>query len=205
MTLTNRSLVLGILIALANSCFAQLGAVDAKCMTAMMPEVQREIHLTKQQRKAINDAMTSISKQAQADPSSMMGGGGDMMSSINDKLDAEALASLDDGQKQRLNELWIQYEGPAVMMTKPVADKLGLTDDQRKKVEDIIAKCNQSEMDAMMNSSKGMSAAKHAKADMEKIAKQRNADLLAVLIPDQTKTWEEMKGKPFKFKMPKST
>lgn len=204
MTLTNRSLVLGSLIALANSCFAQIGP-GAKCMTAMMPEVQREIHLTKQQRKAINDAMTSVSKQAQADPSSMMGGSGDMMSGINDKLDAQALATLGEGQRQRLDELWLQYEGPPVWTSKPVADKLGLSDDQRKKVEDVISKCNQNEMDAMMNSTKGLSAAKHAKADMEKIAKQRNEDLLALLTPEQTKTWDEMKGKPFKFKMPKST
>ncbi len=205
MTSTHRSLVIGILIALACSSFGQLGAPGARANVAIMPEVQREIGLSKQQRKAITDAMAGMSRQSQMDPMSAMSGGGtgDMVSNMNEKLDAEALSTLDEGQKKRLEELWSQYEGPSIWSLKPIADKLSLTDDQRSKAADIIAKANDALMAKLQHAPRGMGSGRGFNRDLEKMAKQKNDDLVALLTPDQSKVWSDMLGKPFKFKTPK--
>jgi len=168
----------------------------------MMPEVQKELRLTKQQTKALSTAMYSTSAQAQNDPSSMMGGA-DFMSGMNERIDANALTTLDDSQRKRLGELWAQYEGPGIWTLKPIADQLNLTEDQRTKAAELVKKCAEDETDMMMHMSRRIGGGKHVQDDMKKLIATRNTELVALLTPDQDKTWTEMQGKPFKFKNPK--
>lgn len=89
-------------------------------------------------------------------------------------------------QWNRLQELILQQIGPESLNHHEVSKELGLSEDQRDRVREIIAKYRQSLIDGgpLQTQPKELSARR----------KKEQADLLEILTPDQKTHWEAMQG-----------
>ena len=197
-----RALQLSLILSLALPILAprmanaqMMGAPGAKSMVAMMPDVQKELKVTKDQKKQIQDAISAMSKMgAGMDPTQMAAGGVMDMTSMNNQMDARVLASLSPDQMSRLTELWVQYNGPRVLQNDDVAKQLQLTDDQKSKIKAIWDDYTNVYMDQMRHIHIGSTM-----NGVKKKKKECDAATLALLTDDQNKAFASMQGKPFKF------
>ena len=161
-----------------------------------MPEVQTELELSDNQKKAITVAVEELNKTTQDavaafDPRRM----GDLSEEERNKLFADmrtkseaANKAADDAfrttlstaQVKRLDELRLQREGASAIIRPENVDKLKLTEKQIKRLTEVQAR-----------SSGGMGPAV--------VSPQAYADMLKILSTDQKQQWGELTGKPFKF------
>jgi len=180
--------VLLMLLALSNvPAFAQfsLGGPTGKMMLVVMPDVQKELKLTSDQKKHIQTTMNSMSAGNMQMPSDM--------TQLNAQIDGQVLAGLTPDQLSRLQELWIQYNGPKVLQDATVAKALQLTDDQNANVKQIWQDYGQAVMAAMQ--SRSMSSMN----EIKRKKKEADGAALAVLTPDQAKAFVDMQGKAHNF------
>ena len=175
------------LLTVAQIATAQLslGAPSGKTQLLIMPDVQRDLNLSKDQKKQIQTTMQSMNASNMQMPSDL--------SQMNSQMDAPLLAILNADQLPRLQELWIQYNGAKVLQDESVQKSLQLTDDQKTKEGQIWDDYGQAIMSAMQ--SRSMSAIK----DIKKKRKDADAAALALLTADQAKAFTDMQGKPHKF------
>jgi hypothetical protein len=125
------------------------GTPGPKSEVLMQPEVQKDLKVSREQMKQIQAAMQSMSQANMANMPNMnnMGDASAMVSS----MDAQILAPLSPDQTVRLNELWLQYEGPRVLRDKTVSDQVKLTPDQVSKIGDIWEAYSKVAMEQMMH------------------------------------------------------
>jgi hypothetical protein len=152
----------------------------------LMPEVQKELKLTSDQKKQIQTAVSSMS----ADPSTMTMD----MNSMNAQMDAKVLGGLSPDQLARLDQIWLQYDGPKDLQDKDVAEKLNLTDDQKTKIQAIWDEYKQIYLDAIQHIRIGSSM-----GGVKKKRKECDAATIALLTDDQNKAFIAMEGNSFKF------
>ncbi|WP_435017709.1 hypothetical protein TA3x_005329 [Tundrisphaera sp. TA3] len=98
-------------------------------------------------------------------------------------------------QTKRLKEIVLQQQGANALTYPPFAKKLNVTDDQSDKVRTIITDSFTEMREAMQAEGSDRMAA------MEKIRKETNEKVLAVMTDDQKKQYKEMLGEPFEVKM----
>jgi Spy/CpxP family protein refolding chaperone len=126
-------------------------------------------------------------------------GGGDPQQREQMRLEQEKKIKeiLTAEQYNRYQEISLQLEGPSAFARKEVADKLGLSDSQREKVNAILEEQRATMRDMFQGGGGGDRQA--MMETMQKLREETNAKLLAVLTAEQKKTWEGMLGKPFQF------
>lgn len=178
------------LLAVAANAFAQfnMAGPDMKMMVLMQPEAQKELKLTGEQKKAITKAMKDMSSTAAA------GGMPDMAN-----MDKPMLAVLTPEQATRLDELWVQYEGPCVLQKPEQADKLQLTPEQRTQVNTIWSDYGKLAMDTMMKQPASTGSVK----EMKKKRAAANEATLALLTDTQKSAYAALEGKPIKWRAKK--
>lgn len=113
------------------------------------------------------------------------------------KVEEKVKGVLNEQQWTRLSELRIQREGISALSRAEVAEKLGLSDEQKKE----IAKLNESLRPAFGRGGPGGGD----RPNFEEIRAQREKaqkDILAVLSEDQKETFEKMQGAKFEFPRP---
>ena len=163
--------------------------VDGRFMIATSPDVRKELKITKEQDKKLQEAVKEMGASAQG---GALPPGFDMMNPMG-MLDPKLEEILDETQKHRLEELFVQSNGGYALLDKKVAAALELTDEQKSAVKEIDSERRKAVMD-------GMSAGASGYKGLKKKVEECGAKMLAVLTPEQTKKLEEMKGKPFKFR-----
>lgn len=166
--------------------------LTGKIMLVSMKEVKKEIHFTGEQDKKLQAAM----KDMQNNPAAM---GMPDMHYMTRGMDAKLVEILDVAQNKRLEELFLQFNGPLALSEKEVVEQLALSDDVMAKAKDIIKQHDKDAMSVLMGSQKAKS---FDSKKMEELDKQANEQLLALLTPMQLDSWKSMQGEPFKF--PKS-
>ena len=104
-------------------------------------EVQKELNITDEQKAKLTDLRTSIRAKTQQ---AMQDAGQDRAArtEATAKVTAEAVKSLGEiltpDQAKRLRELQIQWTGHSIVLAdKDVQASLGITDDQKSKLEDL--------------------------------------------------------------------
>lgn len=178
-----------------------------------MAEVQKEIGVTDEQKTEI----TKILEESRP----MRGGGGFNREEFQNLSEEERSKRLDEMRKQgeetakkveekvkgllneqqwtRLTELRIQREGVAALARPDVAEKLGLSDEQKKEV----AKLNESLRPAFGRGGPGGGGSE--RPNFEEMRAQREKtqkEMLAVLSEDQKESFEKMQGAKFEFPRP---
>lgn len=109
-------------------------------------------------------------------------------------------AILNSTQWKRFNELRLQNEGANALMREAVATELGLTQDQKNKLQEIQRTSMEGMREAMAGAREGGEFNREEmQAMMEKFRKDVEAKMLAVLTDAQRTKWTAMQGKPFTF------
>lgn len=111
------------------------------------------------------------------------------------KVEEALKADLTADQFKRLNELRLQREGLGMSIERPeVADKLKLTSEQKEKVKTVIA-ANRPQF----GRGGGQGGERPSREEMQQRREKFQADLMAVLTPEQKTAWENLQGAKFTF------
>ncbi len=169
----------------------------------MMPEVQKEIGLTEQQMQQIQQLMMEQREQMQALMQQMRDATPEqrqkLMEQATQKWDQGMSKILQPAQKARLRELQLQAEGTSALMRPDVAKELSLSEEQKKKVSDIVQQYRQKQMQ-LWQQGRGPNVDRQAMFEqMQQLRQQMDKELLGVLTAQQQEQWKKMQGKPFQF------
>ncbi len=189
-------------VILATTSFAQAqrfggfgGQTYSRFQLASLPEVQSQLKLTDEQKSAAKDAVTTMQEEQQ---SIMQNANGDFqgaqakLAEFRTKLDGELIAKLDDAQKSRLTQIYVQAAGANALFDADVQKALDINDEQKEKLQ----KARDENRTAMMEAFQGfqdMSQEERIEAQA-KLREDANANLLAAITEEQSKKLEELKG-----------
>jgi Spy/CpxP family protein refolding chaperone len=171
-----------------------------------IPEVQKEIGVTDDQKKQIDELLASARNA----------GGGfqglrdlsdeerqkrfEAMRKANEENEQKLTKILDGKQVARLDQLRLQREGVMAFNRPKVADELGLTAEQKEKISKIQADARPQGGRNFQDLSE--EERRELRTKMQEQREKAQADTLAVLTDAQKAKWAEMKGKEFSFPAP---
>ncbi len=175
--------------------FGRLFGGVAKAQLATLDEVQSDLKLSDEQKTEV----AAINDKLREERRGLFGGGFGQFSQIRDDMDKlnrkasdEVDAKLDDAQKQRLQQIAIQVNGPAALGDPSVVAQLNLSDEQMKKLEEARAENNKAVENAM--SDFGDLSRDERREKFRTLSETADSNLLGVLTDDQKKKFDEMKG-----------
>jgi hypothetical protein len=169
---------------------------------ATFPEVQKELKLTPDDSKKIDELLGKVQEDIGAAFQDSNGDFGKLqiaIGKINVKADGDYLKTLTADQSKRLKELFVQFTGAGIIVREDFAKDLALTDEQKAQVTKLQGEEGKKIGDLI--SSGGGDPASMA-PEMKKLNDQFKLDLTGVLHDDQKKKLDEMKGSAFEFQKP---
>jgi DNA-binding MarR family transcriptional regulator len=122
-----------------------------------------------------------------------------MIAEKGTEIQGKVDAILDDQQKARLKELSVQARGPQALEDEEISKALKITDEQKKKLEEIREEGNAAMQEAMTSLRAGGGDQGKMREKMGAMRKELSDKALAVLTPEQKEQFEKLKGKEFKF------
>jgi hypothetical protein len=161
---------------------------------ASLDQIQTELNLSEDQKKTVTELNAKLREQR----TELFQAGGDRAAAREKlaKLTSEATAkcaeTLDEKQRTRLQEIYIQVNGAAALSDEKVAEMLAITDEQKAKLADVREPGLQSMRDAFQDFQNLSNEERR-----ERVAEWRsefNAKLLAALSEEQRGKFEQMKG-----------
>lgn len=178
-------------------CLAQDGPpakeilLSQRIFMVFMPEVKKELKIDDPQLEKIKVAFGESLRVEGEQIMIMMTGQEDFA-----QMQKDAAKALKPEQAKRLKELWIQSLNGIALADDEVAKDLSLTSSQKEEVNKIVLSAGEAIHELM---SGGMIDQEGAK-QIEKLRKQAGEKMLKLLDAEQSKTYETLKGKEFKFK-----
>lgn len=187
----------------------------AAVMLLAIPEVRTELNLSEEQVGLLDDLRADYTREVQ----NVIGPQPDFqaflelsdeerrkrteeiaakMLAVAEKAEESIKMVLDEKQVPRLEQLKLQREGTAALLRDDVATKLGLSAEQRTKL-DGIQKSGQIDFRSAFQSGQSRDELQKVFADMREKRTKANADMLAVMTADQKTKWDQMQGKKFEF------
>jgi hypothetical protein len=191
----------------------QRGGFGEGGVTALlaMPEVQKELSVNEEQKKLIADLV-----------SDMRDAGGDVnFQELRDlsreerekrltearrqraererKAEEMAKTILEPKQFDRLGELRLQREGVAALERPEVAEKLGLTAEQKERIGKLRAEARGDRGGPESRRDASREERRQAATEARQRREQANASILGVLTPQQKENWEKLQGAKFEF------
>lgn len=163
--------------------------ITGRSLLVSMGDVKKELKLTKEQDKQIMKAIQDYgeaAKQGQASFDFM-----DPMAGVDPALEA----ILNDEQKVRLEQLFVQANGGFALVDKKVAAALKLTDEQKAAIKKIADQANSDALNSMRTA--------HSPGSVKAVQKKHDEagdQMKALLTPEQATEFAAMQGKPFKFR-----
>src|SRR5437867_114744 len=183
------------------------------------PEVQKELGVSDEQKGLIEDMMTDIRNQMQQGGRNQGGAGGfqnfqnlsdeerrklfeegrKRMEEFNKKADEMINMVLEPKQTDRFAQLRLQRAGVGAFNRPDIAEKLGLTQEQKDKMQKIqeAARPDPSAFASFRDMSE--EERREAFTKMREKGEKANADVLNVLTAEQKETWTKIQGKKFEF------
>jgi hypothetical protein len=169
-------------------------------------DVRREIGLTNWQ----NTRITSVlSRHARAMTAGVKPGGVDPAEQIKQAYESTegVLVALTPAQKTRLREIGFQMGGPQMIANPLLRKELGITDEQRKKFDEIdqwyrdqlqpIMKVRSELHTTHPDSHAFMAKQKETGLEMMKKHREAAVKMFAVFTAEQRKKWASFIGKPY--------
>jgi hypothetical protein len=196
-----------------------MGGRASATQLLQMPEVQKELSITDDQKTQIKTTSDEIRQQFQQGGQGGQGGGfnrnmtqeertkffADMQTRIEKiakDTDDKLSKILTPEQMTRLKQLQVQYEGVNALTTTDVTTKLKISDDQKTKIQKVIedARSAQRGQGRGQFNPNATDEERKAAADARREARAKTLkDAQAVLDDDQLVQWGDMTGKEFKF------
>ncbi len=166
------------------------------------PAVRKELNLSEAQAKQADAVAAKMARRFQTDMAKLKGLSTEEQMK---RLPTVAGPHYDEGMKalrgflkpeqlDRFDQILFQQRGAVAMLEPEIAKVLRLTNDQARKVAELVADARNQQSEA----------AKTAKAEpkavapkMQAIAKDLNSKAVALLSDDQKKAWDRLTGLPF--------
>ena len=167
-------------------------------------QVQKELELSDEQKSTVQK-LVDDNRQAMMD----LRNSGTSFQDVGEKMQDRAKDNkkkVDDillpPQRERLDQITLQLAGAQALSRPEVAEKLGLSDDQKTKLKDLADDAQQKRMDLF---SSGPPSDQQEMQDrmqkVQKISADQKEKAMAVLTADQKQELEKMQGKKFDFDM----
>jgi Spy/CpxP family protein refolding chaperone len=159
-----------------------------------LTEVQNDLMLTSDQKAKATEIAEALSAERSA--TFQQGGGGDpaarweKLNQLNADATEKLNAVLDENQRSRLNELYVQVNGAAALSDPNVAMVLALTDEQSQQVTDLVEQTRQAIRDSLQDGA----SREELREAWGKLNAERDDKLLALLTDEQKENFEKMKG-----------
>ncbi len=169
----------------------------SRAQLASLKEVQAELKLTDDQKKLATEVVTKLAAD-RAEARQSAGNDFAAMQEKNAKLTAEADAKiaekLDDAQKKRLMEIFVQKNPAANALADAEVQKaLGLNEESVKKIAEARTANREAMMAAMQEL--GQDATREERtAKMETLNKTANEKLFSAISADQKAAFEKLGG-----------
>jgi hypothetical protein len=161
---------------------------------AQLDAVQEELKLSDEQKKQVAELNEKLTEERQELFSGGPGGDREQFREKWAKFNADAANSfneiLDDDQEQRAQEIFIQVNGPSVLVQESVSEPLKISDEQQEQLQEVLAASREEFMGAGLRDMEREEAAKK----MAELIASRDEKLLAVLNDDQRAQFEKMQG-----------
>lgn len=174
---------------------------ESRLGLAAREQVQSELKLTDEQKTKIRDLAQKTGEQMRG----LFGQGQDLsreeraekFRQATNQAEEQLKAILTPEQQDRLRGIAIQQFGAQMLTRDDVAQKLNLTDEQKKQVRQVLDQAQEQRRQSFQNRQQGQQPDFAAlREQMEKQRKETDEKALAVLTPRQKEQWEQMKGKP---------
>ena len=159
-----------------------------RSLLVAVPSIQKEIKLTEVQTKKYIDIFDGVLKVD----------GERVTLNINndtnlDAMEKETLALLEPGQKERLDEIWMQRCGPLAVTDDEVSKKLGLSAVQKNEVDALLIE-GAKKLQDIFSLERDSSTPKKA----QEVRAETSRKILRVLTDLQRRDFDALKGKPFR-------
>lgn len=187
------------LTALANSASAQRAGFIRlfrpyhQVVLAQLPEVEKELSLTDEQKQLavdlnddLNQERGALWQEAAGDFDSIR----EDMALLNNDIADEFAQKLDDAQKKRLAEIYAQANGPTALFDERIAEALKITEEQTEKLNELRS--------ASRGGWQGIDwqnlSEEEADAEVDKLIADQNEKYASVLTDEQKAEFEKMQG-----------
>jgi Spy/CpxP family protein refolding chaperone len=159
-------------------------------------KIQKELAITAKQKEAIKKAFDDMqnARDDLPDGEDRFTKMQEMFKTLQDKI----AALLDEKQKTRLKEIQLQMAGPAGLANKETADALKLSDDQVEQIKKLV-EAQQTDISDTFRAAGQVDFAEVQK-EIERLRKDGNDKILAVLTAEQKADYDKLQGA--KFDMP---
>ncbi len=156
-------------------------------------KIQKELAITDKQKEAIKKAFSDMqdARDNLPDGDDRFTKMQEMFKTLQDKI----TALLDDKQKARLKEIQLQQQGPAGLANKETADALKLSDDQVEQIKQINESLQTDIRDTFQAA--GQVDFTEVQKETDRLRKEGNDKLLAVLTAEQKAAFDKMQGAKF--------
>lgn len=178
-----------------------------------MPEVRKELVSSDEQNKQIDNAITELQGQmrslfgnfrelqsaAEEDREKQLAEAGEKLQEARRNFVEKIATILDQKQLARFSQLRLQREGIVALNRSEVAEQLGLSAQQKEKLQTIQEDARKAGAGA--GNFQEMSDDERRKffSEMQDRRRKTEAEMLAVLMADQQNKLTELKGAEFKF------
>lgn len=161
---------------------------------AQLDAVQEDLKLSDEQKKQVAELNEKLNEERQELFQSGQGGDREQFREKWTKFNADAANSfneiLDDAQEQRAQEIFIQVNGPSVLVQESVSEPLKISEEQQEQLQEVLAASREEFMGAGLRDMEREEATKK----MAELSASRDEKLLAVLNDDQRAQFEKMQG-----------
>ena len=169
---------------------------------AQLEEVQEELKLTEEQKKevrAINDKLNDdrmgLFQDASGDRQKMREG----IAKLHREATEEFNQQLDEAQRKRAAEIYVQVNGPMVLQDEAVVKELELTDEQKDQLDEARDEIRNQFFNAGLRDLDEQEREEKVK----QMLKDRDEKLLSVLTDKQREALEAMEGEPIEVDLSK--
>lgn len=197
-TVVKSTLVLAVVLGMVSVAQAQRGRGFGFGPGALLQNegVQKELKITDDQKTKLKEALEKVRDSHKDDFEKIREMSPEDRQKFMRKVGAEtqkAIAGiLDAKQVKRLKQIEWQVGGARVLAAPEVQKGLKLSDDQKKKIAEVLDDSNK-KMRELFQGGGG------SREKFQELRKETEEKANNVLTADQKKSWKEMKGQPFEF------
>ena len=173
-------------------------AIDPAIFLMRDSLVQSELQFSGGQKEAVAELALAVNgplfKMRDLVPEA--GIGSDDVKPFNAAFASKLTAILTALQQERLDQIVLQFQGLAALTGDKVAERLGLTPDQRQSVANLVGGAQAAFNDLRTQAAAGKNTTE-LNRQVKKLQSELQRDLSAVLTPAQVSRWSALQGKPF--------
>jgi Spy/CpxP family protein refolding chaperone len=169
---------------------------------AQLDEVAKDLKLTDDQKKKVvelddklNEERRALWEEAAGDFDSIR----EPMNKLNAEIATDLAKELDDAQKTRLAQIYVQANGPAALFDPTVAGELKITDEQSQKLLDL----RNANRTAFQDVDWQNISPEEAEKEIDTMIDTQNKEYAAILTEEQRAAFEKMQGEKLEIDLTK--